>query len=115
MWPGGSPSPSDLRAAADPPLQPASTSASATVGSPPAGSADETAHDPAGHGELEAMSTWVDPVDGGACPPSHPIKVNEHSGIFHVPGGRFYERTDAVRCYATADAAAADGFRAAKA
>ena len=58
---------------------------------------------------------WVEPLDGGECPASHPIKVNESSGIYHVPGGRFYDRTVAVRCYATPEAATADGFRAAKA
>lgn len=58
--------------------------------------------------------TWVVPVDG-VCPPSHPIKVNSASGIYHVPGGRFYERTVPSRCYAEADDAAADGYRAAKA
>src|SRR6187402_773745 len=57
---------------------------------------------------------WVVPVDG-ACPISHPIKVNTTSGIFHAPGGRFYERTVPTRCYAEADDAVADGYRAAKA
>jgi hypothetical protein len=58
---------------------------------------------------------WVQPLGRGECPVSHPIKVNESSGIFHVPGGRFYARTEAVRCYSTPEAATADGFRAAKA
>ena len=56
---------------------------------------------------------WVPPVDG-ACPVSHPVKVNASSGIFHVPGGRFYERTTPQRCYVDAAAAEADGYRAAK-
>ena len=51
---------------------------------------------------------------GGACPVSHPIKANDNSGIYHVPGGRFYERTGAERCYASTDDAEADGYRAAK-
>ncbi len=58
---------------------------------------------------------WVQPLGGGECPATHPIKANESSGIFHAPGGRFYERTEAVRCYRTPEAATADGFRAAKA
>ena len=29
--------------------------------------------------------------------------MNGKSHIFHVPGGRFYERTEALRCYASAD------------
>jgi hypothetical protein len=57
---------------------------------------------------------WVDPVDGH-CPPGYPIKANANSGIFHVPGGRFYERTVPERCYATEDDAVADGYRRAKA
>jgi hypothetical protein len=57
---------------------------------------------------------WVEPVDGG-CPPGYPIKGNDNSGIFHVPGGRFYERTVPERCYATEDDAVADGYRRAKA
>jgi hypothetical protein len=54
------------------------------------------------------------PVDG-ACPPGYPVKANDNSGIFHVPGGRFYDRTVPERCYADAADAVADGYRAAKA
>lgn len=57
---------------------------------------------------------WVDPVDG-ACPDGFPIKANAKSGIYHVPGGQFYARTVPERCYADADSAEADGYRAAKA
>ena len=61
-----------------------------------------------------ARGGWVDPDDDGACPVSHPIKANDNSGIFHVPDGRFYDRTKAERCYQSADAATADGYRQAK-
>ena len=61
-----------------------------------------------------APSNWVPPVDG-KCPEGYPVKANDNSGIYHVPGGRFYARTVAERCYATADDAIADGYRAAKA
>jgi len=57
---------------------------------------------------------WVAPVDG-QCPEGYPIKANDNSGIFHVPGGRFYERTVPERCYADAHDAEADGYRRAKA
>lgn len=57
---------------------------------------------------------WIEPVEG-VCPASHPVKLNESSGIFHLPGGRFYDRTNADRCYASAEAAVADGYRASKA
>jgi hypothetical protein len=56
---------------------------------------------------------WRTPVDG-ACPDGFPIKVAK-SGIYHVPGGRSYERTVANRCYASAEDAEADGYRRAKA
>ncbi|MET0144117.1 MAG: hypothetical protein ABW122_13595 [Ilumatobacteraceae bacterium] len=59
------------------------------------------------------VDAWV-ASDDGACPVSHPVKANANSGIFHVPGGRFYDRTHAERCYRDATAAAADGYRAAK-
>jgi hypothetical protein len=61
-----------------------------------------------------ASTTWVEPLDG-ACPEGYPIKANDKSGIFHVPGGRFYERTVPERCYADAHDAEADGYRQAKA
>ena len=60
-----------------------------------------------------ADAAWVDPVDG-ACPDGFPIKANDNSGIYHVPGGRFYERTRPERCYPTAEAAEADGYRRSK-
>lgn len=59
-------------------------------------------------------AAWVEPVDGN-CPDGFPVKVNGDSGIFHVPGGRFYDRTTPDRCYRSAEAATDDGYRAAKA
>lgn len=57
--------------------------------------------------------TWVAPVDG-ACPEGYPIKAKLKSQIFHQPGGLAYDRTKPDRCYPTAEAAEADGLRAAK-
>jgi hypothetical protein len=57
---------------------------------------------------------WLPPVDG-APPEGYPVKANDASKIFHVPGGRFYDRTRAERCYADTVDAIADGYRAAKA
>jgi hypothetical protein len=57
---------------------------------------------------------WLPPVDG-SCPAGYPLKANNNSGIFHVPGGRFYDRTVAERCYANSEDAVADGYRQAKA
>jgi hypothetical protein len=77
------------------------------------------AHTGATSGEAEPAPAsddrrWVDPLDDGSCPDGYPIKANDNSGIFHVPGGRFYARTGAERCYARAEDAEADGYRAAK-
>lgn len=63
---------------------------------------------------VDPSARWVVPVNG-ECPSGYPIKANDSSRIFHVPGGRFYERTAAERCYATAEDAVADGYRPAKA
>ena len=63
---------------------------------------------------LPETPPWVEP-DDGTCPVTHPVKGKLSSGIFHVPGGASYERTQADRCYPTPEAAAADGMRAAKA
>ncbi|MGH9186958.1 MAG: hypothetical protein ACRD0U_14250 [Acidimicrobiales bacterium] len=57
--------------------------------------------------------SWIEP-DGDACPASHPVKAKLSSGIFHLPGGLSYERTQPDRCYVSADAAEADGLRPAK-
>ncbi len=60
------------------------------------------------------VDSWVTADDDGACPLSHPVKANSNSGIFHLPGGRFYDRTKPERCYPTPAAAIADGYRQAK-
>ena len=57
---------------------------------------------------------WVEPDADGGCPGSHPIKGNDQSKIFHVPGGMSYERTKAERCYCDEASAEADGYRKAK-
>ena len=76
--------------------------------------ADDDTGDQADSGSEATPATWVAPVDG-KCPDGYPIKANDNSGIFHVPGGRFYERTVPERCYADAHDAEADGYRRAKA
>lgn len=62
----------------------------------------------------DAGNRWVAPNDDGSCPDGFPIKANDNSGIYHVPGGRFYDRTVPERCYARTDDCEADGYRAAK-
>ena len=58
--------------------------------------------------------TWMPALDDDVVPDGFPVKVKLSSGIFHVPGGRFYERTKADRWYATTGAAEADGYRRSK-
>lgn len=75
------------------------------VAEPPAASAEASAS--------VGGQSWVPPVDED-CPAGYPIKVNERSGIYHVPGGLSYDRTRPTRCYPNEEAAQADGFRRAK-
>jgi hypothetical protein len=60
-----------------------------------------------------ARRAWVEP-DDGVCPPSHPVKAKLSSGLFHLPGMVFYNRTRADRCYADEDSAVRDGLTKAK-
>ncbi len=54
---------------------------------------------------------WVLPGADGTCPADHPVKAKILSGIYHLPGGTFYQRTRPDRCYVDAAAAEADGLR----
>ena len=48
---------------------------------------------------------------GGDCPSEAPIKGNASSGIYHVPGGQFYDRTNAEECFAAELDAQDAGYR----
>lgn len=53
------------------------------------------------------------------CPASHPIKGNfttysRERCIYHVPGQRFYQKTNPERCFATEEEAMLDGCRVSK-
>ena len=63
---------------------------------------------------VDPTSPWVEAADSGTCPAHHPVKAKLASGIYHVPGGANYGRTQADRCYVSPDAAEADGLRASK-
>ena len=71
---------------------------------------------PAPAPEAAPASGDAGPVSGAdsVCPDSHPVKANDNSGIYHVPGQQHYGRTNARNCYASAAAAQADGYRAAR-
>jgi len=61
----------------------------------------------------------VEPLTKRSCPSTHPIKGNftTRSGercIFHMPGQRFYQKTQPERCYASPEEAESDGCRASK-
>lgn len=58
--------------------------------------------------------TWVEPLEDGSCPLTHPVKLKGSSGIYHVEGQRNYERTIADRCYRAPADAEADGHRPSK-
>ena len=68
---------------------------------------------PAAKRSKAAAPTWVVP-EGDVCPTGYPVKARLSSGIFHVPGMLNYLRTRPDRCYRDAEAAEADGLRAAK-
>lgn len=111
-----------------PPAEPVRTGARPGAGTKPAG-ATRPASAPSqptpapkpggvrsiGVGEVaDTVLKWVEPNDDGSCPPTHPVKAKLESGIFHVPGGRHYERVTPDRCYRDADGAVADGLRPSK-
>ena len=64
-------------------------------------------------------SATVQPSGGGAvapiseddCPQNAPIKGNQ-SGLYHVPGGAYYDVTNPEECFATAADAEAAGYEA---
>ena len=62
----------------------------------------------------DGAPSWVPANADGSAPDTHPVKAKTSSGIFHLPGGRFYDRTKADRCYPTAAAAEMDGYRQSK-
>lgn len=58
-----------------------------------------------------ADTTWVAPGDAGSCPAGYPVKAKLRSGVYHLEGMAAYARTRPDRCYPSAEAAEAGGFR----
>ena len=115
--PDPAPQPAPAEPAATPTPEPAPTTTSIPEPSPETGAAsfvNALVDAPEARSSDGAAGGWAEPNDDGSCPVSHPIKANDNSGIFHVPGGRFYDRTKAERCYQSAETAVADGYRQAK-
>jgi micrococcal nuclease len=79
----------------------ASASASSSTSASPSTSAKAK---PSGGGA-------VAPISEDDCPQSAPIKGNQ-SGLYHVPGGTYYDVTNPEECFATASEAEAAGYEA---
>ncbi len=56
----------------------------------------------------------VPPISESDCPPDYPVKGNASSGIYHVPGGGYYDVTNPEECFATEADAVVGGYRASK-
>jgi len=102
-------------------------STQATVGSQPTVASDAPAESPAAkkpakasgkkaagpskrRTDSSAPGSWVVPNGTAEVLVSHPVKVKLSSRVYRVPGMPMYDRTVADRCYATVEAAEADGF-----
>lgn len=60
--------------------------------------------------DSSAPGSWVVPNGTAEVLVTHPVKVKLASRVYRVPGMPMYDRTVADRCYATVEAAEADGF-----
>lgn len=72
----------------------------------------------AGRGRERARAVPAGAVAGDGttvCPPAFPIKGNAQSKIYHEPGQVSYPQTIAEFCFASAEAAAAAGYRQSRA
>jgi hypothetical protein len=92
--------------------EPAAGAAAGPAAAAGAAAAAEAVVEETAAGAAGGAVAWVAPVAGG-CPDGYPVKANR-SGIFHVPGGQFYDRTVPERCYPDPQAAEADGYRPAR-
>ena len=90
--------------------RPAPAAAPEPVEWPPLAVAPEPTPEP----EPVPSTPWVDPLEDGSCPSTHPVKGKLMSGLYHVVGGFNYPRAKADRCYLDIEAAEDDGLRASK-
>jgi micrococcal nuclease len=82
----------------------AEESASPSASSSASASADSSA-------TTEPSGGAVAPISEDDCPASAPIKGNQ-SGLYHVPGGAYYDVTNPEECFATPQDAEAAGYEA---
>ena len=83
-------------------VQPAKTAKTAKTATSADATSDDVSDLPAGA---------VAATEDGEAPEGHEIKGNRDSGLYHVPGSRFYNQTVAEFWFATAEAAEAAGFQ----
>lgn len=82
--------------------------------------ASENGRDPgadgiAATGAFDDLGTgWVEGDGTRECPEGFPIKGNGNSHIYHLPGQGSYAATIPELCFATEEAAAAEGYRPVK-
>lgn len=109
--PAATPGPAATSAppAAAPPPSPTPAPA-ASPGGPGAGSQPGTGSQPKPGAGGPAPPGSAAP-SGNDCPDSHPVKANRESGIYHLRGGAFYDRTRPEVCFAAPDDAERAGFR----
>lgn len=79
--------------------------ASPSPPAPPSPSAPEIPSAPA------SGSGSYPPISQNSCPASAPIKGNQSSGIYHVPSGQFYGRTNPEEGFASESDAQAARYR----
>lgn len=64
----------------------------------------------------EQARIGVAPASKTECPRTHPVKgkINARTGtrIYHTPGGRYHDRTQPDRCFASVQDAVRAGYRA---
>ena len=53
-------------------------------------------------------------AEGADCPDDYPVKGNESSMLYHIPGSPFYDRTHPELCFASVAEAEAAGFKPTK-
>ena len=76
--------------------------------------APEKAAGPVSKPNPNEKQAWAQPMADGAVPAGHPVKAKLASRLYHLPGMAAYDRTRPDRCYASPQAAEADGFSRAK-
>jgi micrococcal nuclease len=82
-----------------------SATTSASASSPSASAGSSATAQPSGGAAA--------PISENDCPQSAPIKGNQ-SGLYHVPGGAYYDVTNPEECFATAADAEAAGYEASR-